>query len=444
MTKKTGYISGHYNEGNRIKSFGKATYEHDKQENIIRKQDASGVHHYKYDAFNQLTEVVLPEGKKIEYKYDALGRRTAKCINGKAETRFFWDQLQLAGEAAAGVVAEYVFYPDRFVPICGIKEGKAWFYHTDRIGTVKDITNEAGKCIWKGDYEAFGTCHGSEKFNQIKNPFCFQGQYFDEETCLHYNLFRYYDPLTGRYITPDPISYLGEDYNLYRYAKNNPVCLVDPLGFFVFGGVGIALLLGATLLLSGCTDKEAAEELSEDDCEEGSSKPGCAEKPKKKNCCCCVDSAQIKNIRYYNNGGVFGHKFDFESKMTFSAGTKATCDCKLAWWEKTNVPAVPGLPPNKCTELYAFYSVSPTFAPWKNRKIPCPKGGSLTTIIIDPPALAIRPGRTTNRTLEFKLIVKSCVDKDCSCSNAEKFATATQVLEIVNGVPQPKKSSFKT
>ncbi|UJP01597.1 MAG: hypothetical protein LZF64_12425, partial [Nitrosomonas sp.] len=28
----------------------------------------------------------------------------------------------------------------------------------------------------------------------------FPGQYFDKETNLHYNYFRYYEPETGRYI----------------------------------------------------------------------------------------------------------------------------------------------------------------------------------------------------------------------------------------------------
>ncbi|NES11940.1 RHS repeat-associated core domain-containing protein, partial [Pseudomonas laurentiana] len=40
-------------------------------------------------------------------------------------------------------------------------------------------------------------------------PLRFQGQYYDHETGLHYNRYRYYDPLTGRFISKDPIGYAG-------------------------------------------------------------------------------------------------------------------------------------------------------------------------------------------------------------------------------------------
>ncbi|WP_081062351.1 RHS repeat-associated core domain-containing protein [Burkholderia cepacia] len=33
----------------------------------------------------------------------------------------------------------------------------------------------------------------------------FQGQYLDRDTGLHYNTFRFYDPVIGRFINPDPV-----------------------------------------------------------------------------------------------------------------------------------------------------------------------------------------------------------------------------------------------
>lgn len=56
----------------------------------------------------------------------------------------------------------------------------------------------------------------------------FQGEYLDRETGLHYNLFRYYDPDTGRFISPDSIGPAG-GLNLYQYASN-PIPWIDPWG----------------------------------------------------------------------------------------------------------------------------------------------------------------------------------------------------------------------
>ena len=61
------------------------------------------------------------------------------------------------------------------------------------------------------------------------NNFRLPGQYFDEETGFHYNYHRYYDPGTGRYLTPDPIGQEG-GINLFLYAMNNPINAIDPLG----------------------------------------------------------------------------------------------------------------------------------------------------------------------------------------------------------------------
>ena len=66
----------------------------------------------------------------------------------------------------------------------------------------------------------------------VQNNLRFPGQYFDAETELHYNWNRFYDPETGRYLSPDPIG-LGGGSNLYAYAENDPVNWIDPNGLSV-------------------------------------------------------------------------------------------------------------------------------------------------------------------------------------------------------------------
>ena len=59
-------------------------------------------------------------------------------------------------------------------------------------------------------------------------PFRFQGQFYDGETGLHYNRFRYYDSDVGMFISRDPIGLMG-GFNVFAYAPN-PVHWIDPSG----------------------------------------------------------------------------------------------------------------------------------------------------------------------------------------------------------------------
>ncbi|WP_305076266.1 RHS repeat domain-containing protein, partial [Methylobacter sp. BlB1] len=102
-----------------------------------------------------------------------------------------------------------------------------YYYHLDHLGTPRELTDAAGKIVWSARYRAYGALALAD-VTEIDNPLRFQGQYWDADTGLHYNLNRYYDPQAGRFIHQDPIGLAG-GVNLFQYAVN-PVNWIDPLG----------------------------------------------------------------------------------------------------------------------------------------------------------------------------------------------------------------------
>ncbi len=127
------------------------------------------------------------------------------------------------------------------------------YVHNDHLGTPRVMTDESGRVVWRALYDPFGNATVDPLSTRSLNA-RFPGQYFDSETGLHYNYYRYYDPVTGRYLTSDPRGILlefndpkrqiaatmgvsipaskGAGYlnNSYDYVGNNPANRADPTG----------------------------------------------------------------------------------------------------------------------------------------------------------------------------------------------------------------------
>jgi RHS repeat-associated protein len=103
-----------------------------------------------------------------------------------------------------------------------------YFYQNDHLGTPQKMAAVNGAVVWSAKYSSFGeaTIDGS---STITSNLRFPGQYYDQETGLNYNWFRYYDPKIGRYLQADPIGLVG-GINLFAYAWINPVNYIDFTG----------------------------------------------------------------------------------------------------------------------------------------------------------------------------------------------------------------------
>jgi RHS repeat-associated protein len=105
-----------------------------------------------------------------------------------------------------------------------------YYYINDHLATPQMLVDESGAVVWQADFLPFG--EAVVNIDAVGNGFRFPGQYHDSETGLHYNYYRYYDPRTGRFSTPDPIGLAG-GINLFPYVLNNPINLTDVLGLFL-------------------------------------------------------------------------------------------------------------------------------------------------------------------------------------------------------------------
>ncbi|MBM9538730.1 RHS repeat-associated core domain-containing protein [Desulfobulbus alkaliphilus] len=127
----------------------------------------------------------------------------------------------------------------------------------DHLNTAQILTDATGTVIWQGDYLPFGQVQ--QVVHHQDNLFRYPGQILDPESGLHYNWHRYYDPRTGRYITPDPIGLAG-GMNLYAYVDNDPVNATDPMGLYrdIAGGFGVTfgiISLSVTVTTDRCCDE---------------------------------------------------------------------------------------------------------------------------------------------------------------------------------------------
>jgi RHS repeat-associated protein len=264
------------NSLNQLVTQGTVQCAYDDRGSMTARSGAGGGWKYTYNSRNQMIGAEGEHGQSISYGYDAFGRRIWKKqvidASNSSLTRYVWAGEQIVREVTVHTIMtgnpgangktlrkhsrDYLYWLQSYIPLLMRAGGEVYQYHTDHLGTPRRLTDERGGVVWEADYVAYGEARIT--VNTVAQPWRFPGQYEDAETGLHYNRFRYYDPVLGKYLTRDPVSFLS-GLNLYCYCHNNPVNEADPLGLWpswvkkvvpVVAAVAVAAVVVATAPVS--------------------------------------------------------------------------------------------------------------------------------------------------------------------------------------------------
>jgi RHS repeat-associated protein len=142
-------------------------------------------------------------------------------------TTYGYDALRWRWElnAAGGIVAEYYAGTDRPHMRRG---GVQYYYVQDAQGNVIGLLNASGAVVETYTYTPQGELVGGGG-SGVTNPYRFKGREWDAEAGLYYMRARYYDPVTSRFVSEDPIGLAG-GLNPYVFVGADPVNHADPTG----------------------------------------------------------------------------------------------------------------------------------------------------------------------------------------------------------------------
>ncbi|MBI4446208.1 MAG: hypothetical protein HY645_09905 [Acidobacteria bacterium] len=187
--------------------------------------------------YNRRGEMVRRNDQTLAYDFEG---RLIQC----GDLRFVYDgdggRVKKIAATEATVYVGGLFEVQNRVPVKHYFMGsnriasrfgpELYLYQTDHIGSSNIVTDARGSRVQLTEYLPFGTVRRNVGVDAVKHKFT--GKELDGSGLYFFGA-RYYDPLTGRFISPDPTIqkvYDPQDLNRYAYARNNPLRYVDPTG----------------------------------------------------------------------------------------------------------------------------------------------------------------------------------------------------------------------
>jgi RHS repeat-associated protein len=254
-----------YSDEDHLVTAGEWSYQYDLDGFLTNKANSTNPTNrtqYFYSSRGELLTVILPDGKRIDYAHDPLGRRIAKLVNGAVVQKYLWQGMTrlLAVYNGSNALLLRFEYADARMPVAMTAGGARYYLGYDQVGSLMAVADGSGSVVKRITYDSFGSI--LEDTNPgFGVPFGFAGGLHDRDTGLVRFGYRDYDPEVGRWTAKDPIGFAGGDTDLYGYVLNNPINAVDPLGLFdlvgtyakVEGALKPYVVGGALMVTGGVT-----------------------------------------------------------------------------------------------------------------------------------------------------------------------------------------------
>ncbi|MFH1777869.1 MAG: DUF6531 domain-containing protein [Candidatus Omnitrophota bacterium] len=276
-----------YDSSNRLISYNGTSFSYDNNGNTITKTAGTDVTNYTYDYENRLVSVTdTSTALSASYDYCPFGKRIKKEVTQYSipNTQYFlYDNEDIIAEYNdTGSLTSYYVHGqgiDEPISLTTYPLPLTTYYYTfDGLGSVSELTDETEQVVEKYRYDAFGNLTIRDAADMeipesaIGNPYAYTSREYDIETGLYFYRARYYDAITGRFLSKDPLlemrasskngwlscsigamtsngvdnTTLVSNQNLhpYLYVSNNPINVNDPSG-----KEACTLILTPTLLL---------------------------------------------------------------------------------------------------------------------------------------------------------------------------------------------------
>ena len=233
-TSSAGVETGVVDAQDRLTSNNGTTYQYTDAAELRMAITGPDTTAYHYDAGGALRWVVLPDGTRIDYVIDAMGRRIGKKVNGTLTQGFLYESdLRIAAELtpSGAVRSRFVYGTRANVPEYIEQGGVRYRLLTDNLGSVRlAVDATTGAVAQRLDYDEYGRVLTNT--NPGFQPFGYAGGLYDDATGMVRFGARDFDPRVGRWMTKDPLGFGGGGSNMYEYVHGAPISSGDPSGLW--------------------------------------------------------------------------------------------------------------------------------------------------------------------------------------------------------------------